>query len=125
MKNFEKKFQEKYIAINKSIEGNNVVIVDPENEYKKLAEMHGGKVITINPNNSGVINPFTIATEKALTPDEKENLLRRLLDISNYGEEHARELLNDMSFLNDEPEWKERVTVILKEYTKIVSTESQ
>lgn len=114
MNHFEKKSK----IIEDAMKGR-VVIIDPENEYKELAKMFGGKVITINPTDCGVINPFLIATEHAQTIDEKEAELRKLLDISDYGAEYARQRLSDMSFLDDVPEWKERATVILKEYAKI------
>ncbi|MFV0518273.1 MAG: hypothetical protein ACK5MV_12830 [Aminipila sp.] len=117
--NFVKRFEEQYRVINKTMESKNVIVLDPKKEYEKLAESLGGKVVTINPNDSGVFNPFMLATENVLTLDEKENELRKLFGVSDFGVKYARELLKDMSFLDDDPEWKERVTVILKEYAKI------
>ena len=101
------------------MESKNVTVLDPKREYEKLAESLGGKVITITPNDSGVLNLFMLAAENALTLDEKENELRKVFGVSDFGAEYARELLKDMSFLDDDPEWKERVTVILKEYARI------
>jgi hypothetical protein len=94
--------------------------IKKNSKTKKLAKLLGGKVITINPAEYGVINPFLIATENALTIDEKETELRKFFDLlSDYGAEYARQRLSDMSFLDDEPEWKERATLILKKYAKI------
>lgn len=64
MNNFEKKFEEKYSVINKVLEEKTVVIVDPQNEYKQLAERFrsGGKVVTIDTNSVSYINPFELSS---------------------------------------------------------------
>ncbi|NFN06098.1 hypothetical protein FDB50_15445 [Clostridium botulinum] len=53
-----------------------VIIADPEEEYKKLAEMLGGEIVNIDlsKNKCGWINPFTIetnSTEKLRTRAKK------------------------------------------------------
>lgn len=66
MNHFEKKSK----IIEDVARGGRVVVIDPDNEYKELAKMLGGKVITINPSDSGVFNPFLIATEQAHTIED-------------------------------------------------------
>jgi type IV secretory pathway VirB4 component len=61
MNHFEKKTK----IIEEVAKGGRVVIIDPENEYKELAKALGGTVITINPADGGVFNPFLVATEHA------------------------------------------------------------
>lgn len=99
--------------------GVNVVIIDPENEFETLSKMFEDKVlVTIDASYRGTFNPFLVVTEQAQTIGEKELKLREFLDASDYGEEYAKQRLNDMSFLDDTPEWKERAILILKEYAK-------
>lgn len=109
-------FEKKKKIIKNVIDGEKVVIIDTEEEYAQLAKTCGGKVITINTEKAGFINPFSIATESVPTIEEKEIELRKLLDYSDYGHEYARQRLTDMSFLDAEPIWKERAIIILQEY---------
>lgn len=50
---------EKMRLLRKAAEDVKTVIIDPENEYGKLAEMFGVKV-TVKPDNDTIINPFKI-----------------------------------------------------------------
>jgi type IV secretory pathway VirB4 component len=57
--------------------GVDVIIIDPENEYKKLADSVGGEFVVFSPSSSYKINPFDLSTSEA-TPDELSN---KILDL--------------------------------------------
>lgn len=61
-------------------------------------------------------NPLLAATEQASSIEEKSIKLRELLEMPEYGSEYAKQRLSDMSFLDDEPEWREAAKGILMEY---------
>lgn len=63
----------------------------------------------------GSINPLDIDRE-GMTLEEKEEQLRRLLAAIDYDKDVILHYLQDMSFLDDDPEWKERATAVLQEY---------
>lgn len=64
-------------------------------------------------------NPFLISTEGFETIEEKAIELKKLLIYSDgTGTEYANEILKDMSFLDNNPEWKKHAEEILKEYLK-------
>lgn len=50
-----------------------IVIIDPKNEYEKLAELSGAKVITLDPNNFSFFNPFEIGLEKVMNEELENN----------------------------------------------------
>ncbi|MFZ5982234.1 MAG: VirB4-like conjugal transfer ATPase, CD1110 family [Patescibacteria group bacterium] len=54
--------------------GINVVVIDPENEYKHLAETVGGSFIKISLNSQNHINPFDLP--KLRTDEDPEDVLR-------------------------------------------------
>ncbi len=55
--------------------GTDVIIIDPENEYQKLAEAVGGSYLEISLNSAKRINPFDLP--RSLHPeDEQEDVLR-------------------------------------------------
>lgn len=110
------------VDIEQDIKG--VTIHDMEDAHKE----NGYEIISLNneetTNNRGSFNPFKafiekadiVATDKAKSLEEKEIEVRELLEISGFGKLYAVERLNDMSFLDDEPEWKEKAIKILEEY---------
>lgn len=55
--------------------GTDVVIIDPENEYQKLAEAVGGNYLEISLNSAQRINPFDLPVSNH-PEDEAEDLLR-------------------------------------------------
>lgn len=57
--------------------GIDVIIVDPENEYKKLAESVAGEFVEFSATSSYKINPFDLMTDSP-EPDELQN---KLLDL--------------------------------------------
>ncbi len=57
--------------------GVEVIIIDPENEYKKLADSVGGEFIEFSLNSEYKINPFELETENP-EPDELQN---KILDL--------------------------------------------
>lgn len=57
--------------------GVDVIIIDPENEYQKLAESVGGEFVVFSPTSSYKINPFDLTTTEA-APDELSN---KILDL--------------------------------------------
>ncbi|MCC2631648.1 MAG: Type secretory pathway VirB4 component-like protein [Patescibacteria group bacterium] len=54
--------------------GVDVIVIDPENEYEKLAEAVGGSYLEINLNSPKRINPFDLPL--ATNADEQEDALR-------------------------------------------------
>ncbi len=46
------------------LNGNKVFVIDPENEYKDLAKIHGGQVVDLSGMGEYVINPLQIFKEK-------------------------------------------------------------
>ena len=57
--------------------GTDVIIIDPENEYKKLTESMGGEFFEFSVSSAHKINPFDLATADP-TPDELSN---KILDL--------------------------------------------
>lgn len=51
--------------------GTDVIVIDPENEYQKLAEAVGGGFFEYNLNSSKRINPFDLP--RSIHPDEEED----------------------------------------------------
>jgi conjugal transfer ATP-binding protein TraC len=56
--------------------GTDVIIIDPENEYEKLAEAVGGSYLEINLNSPKRINPFDLPITVPGSDSEEEDLLR-------------------------------------------------
>lgn len=56
------------------------IIIDPEGEYTKLAEMLGCEVITINPDSGTVINPFEIVDYNITREETLDNLKEFLFE---------------------------------------------
>src|SRR3989338_2049726 len=54
--------------------GTEVIVIDPENEYKHLAEAVGGTYLSISLNSPSRINPFDLP--KAIEGDSPEDVLR-------------------------------------------------
>lgn len=84
MNNFEKKCN----IIKKVMEDKTVVIVDPENEYKKFAEMLGGEVVTLREKSGAFINPFNIELDKTSEVEEdtassKAQIIKKINEISS------------------------------------------
>ena len=55
--------------------GTDIIVVDPENEYQKLAEAVGGSYLEINLNSQKRINPFDLPLS-VHPDDEQEDVLR-------------------------------------------------
>jgi type IV secretory pathway VirB4 component len=56
--------------------GTDVVIVDPENEYKSLCEAVGGSYLTISLNSEHRINPFDLPHSQKESAESGEDVLR-------------------------------------------------
>lgn len=56
--------------------GTDVVIVDPENEYKSLCEAVGGSYLTISLNSEHRINPFDLPHSQKESTESGEDVLR-------------------------------------------------
>ncbi len=54
--------------------GTDVIVIDPENEYKHLAESVGGAFLNVSLNSESRINPFDLP--KALEGEDPRNILR-------------------------------------------------
>jgi type IV secretory pathway VirB4 component len=72
-----KSFLVKLEALRLFIMGIDVIIIDPENEYKKLTESLGGEFVEFSSSSQYKINPFDL-TEKNPEPDELQN---KILDL--------------------------------------------
>ena len=69
-----KSFTVKLEALRSMMTGTEVIIIDPENEYQKLAEAVGGSYIQMSLNSDIRINPFDLP--KVIDEDEAEDSLR-------------------------------------------------
>lgn len=69
-----KSFAVKLEALRSMMTGSEVIIIDPENEYQKLAEAVGGSYIRLSLNADTRINPFDLP--RVIDSDEAEDALR-------------------------------------------------
>lgn len=69
-----KSFAVKLEALRSMMTGSDVLIIDPENEYQRLAEAVGGSYIRLSLNSSVRINPFDLP--RVIDSDEADNALR-------------------------------------------------
>lgn len=69
-----KSFTVKLEALRSMMLGSEIIIIDPENEYQKLAEAVGGSYIRLSLNSSTRINPFDLP--RVIDSDEAEDALR-------------------------------------------------
>ena len=69
-----KSFTVKLEALRSMMMGIEVLIIDPENEYQKLAEAAGGSYIRLSLNSNARINPFDLP--KVIDSEDADNALR-------------------------------------------------
>jgi len=69
-----KSFTVKLEALRSMMTGCEVIIIDPENEYKKLCDAVGGSYIRLSLNSNTRINPFDLP--RVIDVDESDNALR-------------------------------------------------
>ena len=69
-----KSFTVKLEALRSMMTGSEVIIIDPENEYQKLAEAVGGSYIQLSLNADTRINPFDLP--RVIDTDEADDALR-------------------------------------------------
>lgn len=69
-----KSFAVKLEALRSMMMGTEIVILDPENEYQKLAEAVGGSYIRLSLNSTTRINPFDLP--RVVDAEEADNALR-------------------------------------------------
>lgn len=69
-----KSFAVKLEALRSMMFGTEIVIIDPENEYQRMAEAVGGAYVRLSLNSSTRINPFDLP--KVIDTDEADNALR-------------------------------------------------
>lgn len=69
-----KSFAVKLEALRSMMTGTEVIIIDPENEYQKLADAVGGAYIRLSLNSATRINPFDLP--RVIDSDEAEDALR-------------------------------------------------
>ncbi len=69
-----KSFAVKLEALRTMMMGADVIIIDPENEYQRLAEAVGGSYIQLSLNSSVRINPFDLP--RVIDSDDAEDALR-------------------------------------------------
>lgn len=72
-----KSFMVKLEALRTLMLGTDVLIIDPENEYKKLSDSVGGEFVEFSLTSQYKINPFDLATDNP-EPDELQNKLLAL-----------------------------------------------
>jgi conjugal transfer ATP-binding protein TraC len=69
-----KSFTVKLEALRSMMMGSEIIIIDPENEYQKLADAVGGSYIRLSLNSSTRINPFDLP--RVIDSDEADDALR-------------------------------------------------
>jgi len=69
-----KSFTVKLEALRSMMMGSDVIIIDPENEYQRLAEAVGGSYIRLSLNSNVRINPFDLP--RVIDSDEADDALR-------------------------------------------------
>jgi conjugal transfer ATP-binding protein TraC len=69
-----KSFTVKLEALRSMMLGAEIIIIDPENEYQKLAEAVGGSYVRLSLNSTTRINPFDLP--RVIDSDEAEDALR-------------------------------------------------
>lgn len=69
-----KSFAVKLEALRSMMFGTEIVIIDPENEYQRMAEAVGGAYVELSLNSPTRINPFDLP--KVIDTDEADNALR-------------------------------------------------
>jgi len=69
-----KSFTVKLEALRSMMTGSEIIIIDPENEYEKLANAVGGSYIRLSLNANTRINPFDLP--RVIDMDEADNALR-------------------------------------------------
>lgn len=69
-----KSFTVKLEALRSMMMGTDILIIDPENEYQKLADAVGGSYVRLSLNSSVRINPFDLP--KVIDSDDADNALR-------------------------------------------------
>ncbi|MEO5499000.1 MAG: DUF87 domain-containing protein [Candidatus Saccharimonadales bacterium] len=69
-----KSFAVKLEALRSMMMGSDVIIIDPENEYQRLAEAVGGSYIQLSLNSAVRINPFDLP--RVIDSDDAEDALR-------------------------------------------------
>ncbi len=69
-----KSFSVKLEALRSMMMGTEILIIDPENEYQKLAEAVGGSYIRLSLNSNTRINPFDLP--RVIDNDEADDALR-------------------------------------------------
>lgn len=88
-----KSFLVKLEALRTLMMGTDVIIIDPENEYKKLSDSVGGEFVEFSLNSQYKINPFDLETD-SLEPDELQN---KLLDLHSL----MRVIMGDLTPAQD------------------------
>ena len=73
--------------------GIDVIIIDPENEYKKLAESFGGEFVEFSSSSKYKINPFDLTVDDP-EPDELQN---KILDLHSL----MRVIMGDLTPAQD------------------------
>lgn len=73
-----KSFFVKMEALRLLMMGIDVIIIDPENEYKKLSESMGGEFVVFSTTSQYKINPFDLLNTETVEPDELSN---KILDL--------------------------------------------
>jgi type IV secretory pathway VirB4 component len=72
-----KSFLVKLEALRLLLMGTEVIIVDPENEYKKMCELFGGEFVSFSLSSEYKINPFELNSDHT-EPDELSNKILNL-----------------------------------------------
>ena len=72
-----KSFLVKLEALRLLLMGTEVIIIDPENEYKKMCELFGGEFVSFSLSSEYKINPFELNSEHT-EPDELSNKILNL-----------------------------------------------
>lgn len=79
-----KSYAVKLEAIRSMMLGSEVIVIDPENEYRSLAEAVGGTYVNISLNSDQKINPFELPRFKVAGGETGEQILRSSIN-STHG----------------------------------------
>lgn len=63
-----------------AVQGYQIYIIDPENEYSEIVEKLGGAVVHLSSNSSHKINPLQIFSEELINEDNKADSMYKLVN---------------------------------------------
>ncbi len=116
-----KSYATKTILSHLAAENSKIFILDPENEYQKMAENLDGKIIDVGTASQGRLNPFHIITSLTDEEDDEEEAENNSLNVHlQFLEEFYRQILPGID--SDALEYLNNITIRLYEEKGIDSS---